>query len=82
MSEEAAPYRTAERKRIRTVTLQQLKERGERFSMLTSYDMYTAEIFDEAGIGIVRGARFTSSYRPEGNMACAANNRRIVFRLP
>jgi len=50
MSEEAAPYRTAERKRIRTVTLQQLKERGERFSMLTSYDMYTAEIFDEAGI--------------------------------
>ena len=50
MSEEAAPYRAPERKRVRTVTLQQMKERGERFTMLTSYDMYTAEIFDEAGI--------------------------------
>lgn len=50
MTEEAAPYRTPERKRVRTVTLQQMKERGERFTMLTSYDMYTAEIFDEAGI--------------------------------
>ena len=50
MTEEAAPYRAPERKRVRTVTLQQMKERGERFTMLTSYDMYTAEIFDEAGI--------------------------------
>lgn len=50
MSEEQAPYAAPARKRIRTVTLQQMKERGERFTMLTSYDMYTAEIFDEAGI--------------------------------
>lgn len=50
MSEEASPYRAPERKRVRTVTLQQMKERGERFAMLTSYDMYTAQIFDEAGI--------------------------------
>lgn len=50
MTEEAAPYRAPERKRIRTVTLQAMKDRGERFSMLTTYDMYTAEIFDEAGI--------------------------------
>lgn len=50
MTEEQAPYAAPTRKRIRTVTLQQMKERGERFSMLTSYDMYTAQIFDEAGI--------------------------------
>ena len=50
MSEDQAPYTTPTRKRVRTVTLQQMKERGERFTMLTSYDMLTAEIFDEAGI--------------------------------
>jgi 3-methyl-2-oxobutanoate hydroxymethyltransferase len=30
-----------------------MKERGERFSMLTAYDMYTAQIFDEAGIEVL-----------------------------
>src|SRR5690606_5794012 len=29
------------------------KERGERWPMLTSYDMYTAEVFDEAGIPVL-----------------------------
>ena len=43
----AAPTR---RKRVRIPHLQQMKDRGERWAMLTSYDMYTAEIFDEAGI--------------------------------
>ncbi|WP_068256815.1 3-methyl-2-oxobutanoate hydroxymethyltransferase [Janibacter corallicola] len=38
------------RKRVRIPHLQQMKDRGERWAMLTSYDMYTAEIFDEAGI--------------------------------
>lgn len=50
MTEETAPYNAPTRKRIRTVTLQQMKERGEHFSMLTSYDMLSAQIFDEAGI--------------------------------
>lgn len=68
MTEEHAPYRTsadaatansasvapaAPRKRVRTVTLQQMKERGEHFTMLTSYDMLTAQIFDEAGIELL-----------------------------
>lgn len=38
------------RKRIRTITLQQMKERGERWAMLTSYDTITAALFDEAGV--------------------------------
>jgi 3-methyl-2-oxobutanoate hydroxymethyltransferase len=53
MSEEA-PYRTVERpKRVRIPHLHALKERGERWAMLTAYDAYTAEIFDEAGIKVL-----------------------------
>ena len=63
MSEETAPYGTgasspADRaaspiKRVRTQHLRELKQRGERFAMLTAYDMYTAEIFDEAGVEVL-----------------------------
>lgn len=58
MSEQAmseqAPYRSAERpKRIRIPHLHALKERGERWAMLTAYDTYTAEIFDDAGIPVL-----------------------------
>ena len=51
--EETAPYGTGPavaarlvRKRIRTHHLQQLKEQGEKWTMLTAYDQYTAAIFD------------------------------------
>ena len=40
-------------RRIRTQHLREMKERGEKFAMLTSYDMYTAEIFDEAGVEVL-----------------------------
>ncbi|WP_408895786.1 3-methyl-2-oxobutanoate hydroxymethyltransferase [Nocardioides sp. R1-1] len=40
-------------KRIRTHHLRELKQRGERFSMLTSYDQLTAQIFDEAGVEVL-----------------------------
>src|ERR1700709_2094989 len=59
MSEERARYGAgaqkpaAPTKRIRTQHLREMKERGERFAMLTAYDMYTAEIFDEAGIELL-----------------------------
>lgn len=39
--------------KIRTGTLQQLKSEGKRFAALTSYDMHTATIFDEAGIEVL-----------------------------
>ncbi|SDH41961.1 3-methyl-2-oxobutanoate hydroxymethyltransferase [Lentzea fradiae] len=40
-------------KRVRVHHLREMKERGEAWPMLTSYDMYTAEIFDEAGIPVL-----------------------------
>ena len=40
-------------KRIRTQHLREMKQRSEKFSMLTSYDQLTAGIFDEAGIEIL-----------------------------
>ena len=59
MSEQPAPYGSgagttpgsppaSTLKRIRIPHLQAMKERGERWAMLTAYDQYSAEIFDEA----------------------------------
>lgn len=44
----AAPVR-----RVRVPHLQAMKERGEKWAMLTAYDQYSAEIFDEAGIPVL-----------------------------
>ncbi|GHF24161.1 3-methyl-2-oxobutanoate hydroxymethyltransferase [Amycolatopsis deserti] len=56
--ETAAPYGTgaasgAPAKKVRIPHLQELKRRGEPWPMLTTYDMYTAELFDEAGIPVL-----------------------------
>ncbi|MFC0533126.1 3-methyl-2-oxobutanoate hydroxymethyltransferase [Phytohabitans kaempferiae] len=40
-------------RRVRTRDLLAAKQRGERWPMLTSYDQYTAGIFDEAGIPVL-----------------------------
>lgn len=40
-------------KRITTHTLQQMKDKGEKISMLTAYDFSFTKIFDEAGIDIL-----------------------------
>lgn len=57
MTEQPAPYGgptpaedTPSRKKVRIHHLKEMKDRGEKFTMLTAYDMYTAAIFDEAGI--------------------------------
>ena len=53
---EPAPYGTgasAPVKKVRVHHLRELKERGEPWPMLTAYDMYTAELFDEAGIPVL-----------------------------
>ncbi len=39
--------------KIRTSTLAALKQKGQKFSCLTSYDALTAEIFDQAGIEVI-----------------------------
>ncbi len=58
--EETAPYgsgppaaATSPVKRVRTHHLREMKERGERFSMLTAYEQYAAQTFDEAGIEVL-----------------------------
>jgi 3-methyl-2-oxobutanoate hydroxymethyltransferase len=54
MSEVDAPYRTtAKPKRTRIHHLREMKERGERWPMLTAYDAMTASVFDEAGIPVL-----------------------------
>ena len=40
-------------KKIRTSTLASMKQAGEKFACLTSYDALTAQIFDEAGIEVI-----------------------------
>ena len=60
--EQPAPYGTGPAaagpsptpvKRIRTHHLCEMKERGERFTMLTAYEQYAAATFDEAGIEVL-----------------------------
>ena len=58
MAEETAPYGSgaapsAPVRRVRTHHLREMKERGEKITMLTAYDMYTAATFDEAGIDLL-----------------------------
>ena len=58
MTEHPAPYggaaaAPASRKRVRVPHLQEMKDRGEKWAMLTAYDMYTAATFDEAGIPVL-----------------------------
>lgn len=51
MTETPAPYREGvPARRIRIPDLRQAKERGERWAMLTSYDTYTAALFEQAGV--------------------------------
>lgn len=55
MSEHASPYGQDTRavSRIRIHHLQQMKALGQKWAMLTAYDMYTAAIFEEAGIPVL-----------------------------
>ena len=43
---------------------------------------YPPFVFDEAAVGMFKATRFTSSYRPAGSLACAANRNKVIFRLP
>ncbi|MEV4843919.1 3-methyl-2-oxobutanoate hydroxymethyltransferase [Micromonospora matsumotoense] len=49
-TEVTALYGGPATRRVRTRDLIAAKERGDRWAMLTSYDQYTASIFDQAGI--------------------------------
>ena len=47
--EVASLYGGPATRRVRTRDLMLAKQRGEKWAMLTSYDQYTAAIFDQAG---------------------------------
>ena len=56
--EQPAPYGSGPAsmsavKRVRVHHLLAMKQRGERWAMLTAYDQYSAEIFDEVGIPVL-----------------------------
>ena len=59
MDEVTAPYGSGPApesrgpRKIRIPYLHQLKQRGEKWAMLTAYDQYSAEVFDEAGIPVL-----------------------------
>ena len=53
MTELPALYGGVTTRRVNPRDLQRAKDRGERWAMLTSYDMLTAGIFDEAGIPVL-----------------------------
>ncbi|MHA4951124.1 3-methyl-2-oxobutanoate hydroxymethyltransferase [Micromonospora sp. SD19] len=52
-NEVTALYGGLATRRVRTRDLMAAKERGERWPMLTSYDQYTASIFDQAGVPVL-----------------------------
>ncbi|WP_327038504.1 3-methyl-2-oxobutanoate hydroxymethyltransferase [Micromonospora maris] len=52
-AEVTALYGGPATRRVRTRDLIAAKERGEKWAMLTSYDQYTASIFDTAGIPVL-----------------------------
>ncbi|GAA6145306.1 3-methyl-2-oxobutanoate hydroxymethyltransferase [Thalassolituus maritimus] len=56
MDEQISPYGKnpiGNTGKVRIRHLQEMKERGKKWTMLTSYDMYTATIFEEAGIPVL-----------------------------
>ena len=57
-NEHPAPYGNpsdiaAQMPRVRIPQLHQMKQRGQKWAMLTAYDMYTAAIFEDAGIPVL-----------------------------
>lgn len=54
MSDQPSPYgSTQPATRVRIPHLKQMKMEGQKWAMLTAYDMYTAAIFEEAGIPVL-----------------------------
>lgn len=53
MTDVQALYGAQRARRVTTRDLMLAKERGDRWPMLTAYDVYSAEVFDEAGIPVL-----------------------------
>ena len=48
-----AGYLVSDARKVTTHRLMEMKEKGEKISMLTSYDFTTARIVDEAGMDVI-----------------------------
>ncbi|MCF5049996.1 3-methyl-2-oxobutanoate hydroxymethyltransferase, partial [Pseudomonas simiae] len=48
-----APYNSPRLGRVRIPHLQDMKARGQKWAMLTAYDMYAASVFEAAGIPVL-----------------------------
>ena len=53
LSPYGSPRSDEVRRRIRIHHLQEMKDRGEKWPMLTAYDQYAAAVFDEIGIPVL-----------------------------
>jgi 3-methyl-2-oxobutanoate hydroxymethyltransferase len=53
MTEKATAYLSGDMRKITTHSLQTMKQRGEKISMLTAYDFSMATVIDNAGIDII-----------------------------
>jgi 3-methyl-2-oxobutanoate hydroxymethyltransferase len=53
MTEKATAYLSGDTRKITTYSLQTMKQRGEKISMLTAYDFSMATVIDNAGIDII-----------------------------
>jgi 3-methyl-2-oxobutanoate hydroxymethyltransferase len=91
--EETAPYGTgpaasapAPARKVRTHHLREMKERGEKFTMLTAYEQYAAQTFDEAGIDVllVGDSASNNVFGNETTRAVARSTKRalVVGDLP
>ena len=49
----AAPGAVPPPRRVRIHHLREMKQRGEKFAMLTAYDQYAAAVFEQAGIPVL-----------------------------
>ncbi|MGH3471525.1 MAG: 3-methyl-2-oxobutanoate hydroxymethyltransferase [Nocardioidaceae bacterium] len=50
---QAAPTSGTKIRRVRTHHLLEMKQQGEKWAMLTAYEQYAAQVFDEAGIPVL-----------------------------
>ena len=43
---------------------------------------YPPFVFGPAANGIIKGARYAKTFRPDGGLGCGSLTQRVVFRIP
>ena len=73
---ESVVYGGTSSARVRVHHLQQAKERGEKWAMLTAYDTVSASVFEEAGIPVMLVGDSVGQRRPGADSApCRSRSR-------